>query len=79
MAKRKAQDIKRTWRKQEKEKTAQGKKPYFLKASKQKELLLREKYDEAKQKSPQYLEKMLEKRRQRNTAKEHRHMPMSKE
>ena len=47
--------------------------------AKEKEMLLRDKYNAAKEKGPQYLEKMLEKRRQRNTTKEHRLMPMAKE
>ncbi|KAJ3301292.1 rRNA biogenesis protein rrp36 [Blyttiomyces sp. JEL0837] len=67
--------IMRDWKKTEKEAVKQGKKPYFLKESDVKKLALVEKY---KKLNPSQVEKVLEKRRKKNSASEKRFMPYAR-
>ncbi|KAJ5066148.1 hypothetical protein M0811_03481 [Anaeramoeba ignava] len=64
-------------RKKEKELIKQGKKPYFLKKSEEKNILLISKYN--KLKSEGKLDQFIAKRRKRNAAKEHKYLPERKE
>jgi len=66
------QRIKREWRKKQMEQVKQGAKPFFLKESDMKRLELVEKYKNAKGKN---LDKVLEKRRKKNSAKDRRYTP----
>ncbi|KAJ3027438.1 rRNA biogenesis protein rrp36 [Rhizophlyctis rosea] len=70
----KRQQIMREHKKKEAEAVAKGKKPFYLKQSKIKELELKEKFDSLKAKGGD-LDKFLEKRRRKNTSKEARYMP----
>ncbi|KAJ3182902.1 rRNA biogenesis protein rrp36 [Gaertneriomyces sp. JEL0708] len=71
----KRKEIVKKWRKNEKELVAQGKKPWQLKKSDVKKLELVERYESMKKKD---LNKFLEKRRQKNAAKEKRFMPYAR-
>ena len=52
-----------------------GKRPFYLKKSEQRRLELVAKYEELKAAGPGKLEQYLTKRRKRNAAKDHRHLP----
>ncbi|KAI8048374.1 hypothetical protein BDF22DRAFT_658346 [Syncephalis plumigaleata] len=71
------QEFKRRLRKEEAEKVKQGKKPYFIKQSEVKRLALVDKYEQlAKHEGgTAKLDRILEKRRKRNAAKERKAMP----
>ncbi|KAI9001699.1 hypothetical protein BC832DRAFT_533294 [Gaertneriomyces semiglobifer] len=71
----KRKEIVKKWRKNEEELVAQGKKPWQLKKSDVKKLELVERYESMKKKD---LNKFLEKRRQKNAAKEKRFMPYAR-
>ncbi|KAL2911825.1 rRNA biogenesis protein rrp36 [Polyrhizophydium stewartii] len=72
--KEKAQNIKREWRKSEKELVGKGKKPFFLKKSDFKRIELVDKYKSLVA-GGQDLDKVLEKRRKKNASREHRGIP----
>ncbi|XP_029800002.1 kelch domain-containing protein 3 isoform X2 [Suricata suricatta] len=55
----------------------QGHRPYFLKKSEQRQLLLAEKFQELKRSKK--LESFLSRKRRRNAGKDRRHLPLSKE
>lgn len=57
---------------QEREAVKQGKSPYYLKKSEQRKLELLAKYEELK--SSGRLEKFMDKRREKNAKKEHKHL-----
>ncbi|RKP26693.1 hypothetical protein SYNPS1DRAFT_21596 [Syncephalis pseudoplumigaleata] len=71
------QELKRRLRKEEAEKVKQGKKPYFIKRSEFKRIALVDKYEQlAKHEGgTAKLDRILEKRRKRNAAKERKGMP----
>lgn len=60
-------------RKEEREKVEAGKQPYYMKASEKKTMLLEEKYNELKKEGR--LNQFMEKRRKKNSNKDHRWMP----
>ncbi|KAI9199608.1 uncharacterized protein BJ171DRAFT_427564, partial [Polychytrium aggregatum] len=64
--------LKSEWKKSELDMVKRGKKPFFLKKADAKKLELVSKF---KNMSPKEVDKVLEKRRKRNAAKEHRFMP----
>lgn len=68
-----AQELKRKHRNMELEAVKQGKMPYFLKKRDLKDIEVAEKFAQLKDTSK--LDTFLEKRRKRNAAKDHRHMP----
>ena len=74
----KRQRVKADMRAEELEAVKQGKKPFFLKRSavRERELVLQ--YEELK-KNPAKLESFMEKRRKKNSAKQHRRMPARRE
>jgi len=76
-ARRKKVDLEKSWKTQEKDAVAHGKKPYFLKKSEKKKLELLAKYEELK--SSGRLEKYMAKRRKKNAAKDHRYLPASRQ
>lgn len=57
----------------ERQKVAQGKKPFFLKESVKKDIALEERYDELKKEGK--LQKFLVKKRKKNANKDHRWLP----
>lgn len=71
-AKDQQQEILRRHRKEEKEKIEQGKKPFYLKKAEQKKMALVERFEGMKKKQ---VDKVIERRRKKATAKERRGMP----
>ncbi|PVU91067.1 hypothetical protein BB561_004578 [Smittium simulii] len=69
----KLDEIKKMHKKREYDLIKQGKKPYFLKRSSLKEIELAKKFEQVS--GTKKLDKMLEKKRKRNAAKEHKQMP----
>ena len=70
----------KTWKKTERELVAQGKKPYYLKKSDEKQLMLIAKFKEMKERSngqPINIDKLVEKRRKHKAAKQHSKLPYS--
>ncbi|KAJ3103974.1 hypothetical protein HDU97_009629 [Phlyctochytrium planicorne] len=67
--------IMKEWKKKEAEAVKKGKKPYFLKESELKKLVLVEKF---KKMTPAQVEKAIEKRRKDNAASERRYLPFSR-
>ncbi|KAI8818546.1 uncharacterized protein EV422DRAFT_498750 [Fimicolochytrium jonesii] len=74
-AKEKRQEMLREWKKTERAAVAQGKKPWQLKKSDIKKMELVEKYKSMKEKD---IDKLLEKRRKKNAAKERRFLPYNR-
>ncbi|KAI9837573.1 MAG: hypothetical protein M1819_007224 [Sarea resinae] len=74
-SKDKAQEIVREHRQKEKELIKQGKSPFYLKKTEQKRLALIDKYGSLK---PKQLDKVLERKRKRKTAKERKMMPFAR-
>ncbi|KAL6705196.1 rRNA biogenesis protein rrp36 [Coniothyrium glycines] len=70
--KEKHQDVLREHKKKEKELVKQGKQPFYLKKSEQKKIALIDRFQNMKSKQ---LEKVIERRRKKVTAKERRNMP----
>ncbi|KAL7752687.1 rRNA biogenesis protein rrp36 [Sorochytrium milnesiophthora] len=66
------QQVKREWKKKELQAVKDGKKPFFLKKAEEKRLYMISKFKDA---SSGDLDKLLEKRRKRNAAKEKRYLP----
>eukprot|EP01042_Synura_sphagnicola_P003301 gene3301-4086_t len=60
-------------KKAEKEKVKLGKQPYFLKAAAKQEIALEQRYEELK--GAGKLQKFLQKRRKKNSNKDHRYLP----
>ncbi|KAI9315536.1 hypothetical protein BX666DRAFT_1956555 [Dichotomocladium elegans] len=73
-AKRK-QELIRERKKAEAELVRQGKKPYFLKRSDERKLVLMDKYEKLGEKN---MDKILAKRRKKNAAKDHRRLPFKR-
>ena len=69
----KQRQLKANWMKRERSMVAKGKKPFYLKKSDQKKLMLADKYLALKKEGG--LEKALIKRRRKNANKDHRWMP----
>ncbi|KAI8484757.1 rRNA biogenesis protein rrp36 [Branchiostoma belcheri] len=61
------------WKAKEKELVKQGKKPYFLKKSDEKKLVLAQKFKELKKSGK--VEKFLQKKRKKNAARDRKHLP----
>ncbi|CAH1262009.1 ribosomal RNA processing protein 36 homolog [Branchiostoma lanceolatum] len=61
------------WKAKEKELVRQGKKPYFLKKSEEKKLVLAQKFKELKKSGK--VEKFLQKKRKKNAARDRKHLP----
>lgn len=77
--KEKEQALKREWRKKETERVKEGKKPYHLKRSELKKMELVETYNKLKQAGQEgKIDKLIEKRRQKNANKDHRQMPYAR-
>ncbi|OMJ12808.1 rRNA biogenesis protein RRP36 [Smittium culicis] len=74
--KTKLNDIRKEHRKREKELVEQGKKPFFLKKSTVKQIELSERFE--KLKGTKKLDMLLEKKRKRNAAKDHKSMPFKR-
>ncbi|RUS22845.1 hypothetical protein BC937DRAFT_86429 [Endogone sp. FLAS-F59071] len=70
-------ELKRQRKKTEMDLVKKGKKPFFLKKSDEKKLELISKFDSLK--GTKNLDKILEKKRKRNAAKEHRHVPYKRQ
>ncbi|KAG9291755.1 hypothetical protein G9A89_012040 [Geosiphon pyriformis] len=68
-------ELKHERKKAELERVTKGKKPFYLKKSTEKRLELIEKF---KKTDPKALEKLIEKRRKKNAAKEHKHIPFKR-
>ncbi|KAG2192676.1 hypothetical protein INT46_006827 [Mucor plumbeus] len=73
--KKRKQALLRDRKKQEAELVKQGKTPYFLKRSEKRKLDLMDRYDKLGAKS---VDRILEKRRKRNTTKDRKHLPFNK-
>ncbi|CAG8478269.1 12034_t:CDS:2 [Acaulospora morrowiae] len=70
--------LKRERRKEELELVSRGKTPFYIKKSDEKKLELIDKFEKIQKSNPKALDKFIEKRRKRNAAKEHRHMPFKR-
>ena len=73
-----SQEIKRSWKKQEMERVSQGKKPFYLKKTKLKEMELIQKYKSLKESGDKVLEKYMEKKRKKKASKEKLGMPKAR-
>ncbi|EFN58403.1 hypothetical protein CHLNCDRAFT_140335 [Chlorella variabilis] len=74
-ARRKREGFKQQVKAKERASVKDGKRPFYLKKSEQRRLELVAKYEELKAAGPGKLEQYLTKRRKRNAAKDHRHLP----
>ncbi|CAG8489456.1 13197_t:CDS:2 [Ambispora gerdemannii] len=72
---RQKKQLRRGVKKKELELVSKGKKPFYLKKSAEKELELVEKF---KNTDPKNVEKIIEKRRKKNAAKEHKNVPFKR-
>ena len=74
----KSMQVKRSWKKDEMERVSQGKKPFYLKKNKLKEMELIQKYKSLKDSGEKTLEKYLEKKKKRKASKEKLGMPKTR-
>ncbi|CAG8441786.1 16645_t:CDS:2 [Acaulospora colombiana] len=70
--------LKHERKKVELELVARGKAPFYLKKSEEKKLELVDKFEKIQQSNPKALDKIIEKRRKRNAAKEHKRVPFKR-
>ncbi|CAK7310145.1 Ribosomal RNA processing protein 36 homolog [Vulpes lagopus] len=74
---RRQQELRLALKQEQRARAQQGHRPYFLKKSEQRELVLAEKFKELKR--SKRLESFLSRKRRRNAGKDRRHLPLSKE
>ncbi|XP_044927089.1 kelch domain-containing protein 3 isoform X2 [Mustela nigripes] len=71
------QELRLALKQEQRARAQQGQRPYFLKKSEQRQLVLAEKFKELKRSKK--LESFLSRKRRRNAGKDRRHLPLSKE
>uniref|UniRef100_A0A452RLQ1 rRNA biogenesis protein RRP36 n=1 Tax=Ursus americanus TaxID=9643 RepID=A0A452RLQ1_URSAM len=71
------QELRLALKQEQRARAQQGHRPYFLKRSEQRQLVLAEKFKELKRSKK--LESFLSRKRRRNAGKDRRHLPLSKE
>jgi ribosomal RNA-processing protein 36 len=74
----KAQEIKRSWKKEEMQKVSQGKKPFYLKKNELKKMELIQKYKSLKDSGEKAVDRYLEKKRKKKASKEKLGMPKTR-
>ncbi|XP_025274611.3 kelch domain-containing protein 3 isoform X2 [Canis lupus baileyi] len=74
---RRQQELRLALKQEQRARAQQGHRPYFLKKSEQRQLVLAEKFKELKR--SKRLESFLSRKRRRNAGKDRRHLPLSKE
>ncbi|XP_021547805.1 kelch domain-containing protein 3 isoform X1 [Neomonachus schauinslandi] len=74
---RRQQELRLALKQEQRARAQQGHRPYFLKKSEQRQLVLAEKFKELKRSKK--LESFLGRKRRRNAGKDRRHLPLSKE
>ena len=68
--------VEQEWRQKEKAAVAAGKKPFYLKDSEKKKLVLEKRYEKLEAEGK--LQRYMEKRRRRSSAKDHKKLPFRK-